>query len=230
VAPGTDKQGIVDRDIVWLAVQRTIGATTNTYIEQVATPFWTDNKQAVFSDCSTYKSAALFTTMAIDPTLNGATMEVVADGAYIGTAVVSGGSLTLPGGKSALKAVAGFNFVSTLTSMPIVSQTQEGTSQLHKASIPKARMRVLNTLYLKIGQFTAANAQGTPGLTSVRLPMEGPALDYTKANPVMYSGYARASVLEALRDDAYLSIVSDLPLPASVTAIVPDVEVSETAV
>ena len=236
VAPGTDVQGIADRDIVWLAVQRTIGGVTNTFLEQVATPYWTNSAQAVFSDCSTYKTAASFTTMAISAFLNGATLEVVADGAYIGTAVVSGGSLTLPGGKHALKAVAGFNYVSTVTSMPIVAQSQEGTGQLKKAAIPRCRFRVYNTLYMKAGQFTTPNASGFSPLANVKMGDVGISggvngvLDSTHpsvTNPPVYSGYCRASILEALRDDTYLSIVSDLPLPCALTAIVPDIEDSE---
>ena len=224
VVPGIDFQGITDRDIVYLAVRR----GTSVFIEQVATPFWTDNRQAIFSHHATYRfNAVPFTTMNVDTGLNGQTVEVVVDGAYIGTAIVTAGVVTLPGGKSANYAVAGINYSSLMTTMPLVPQPQEGTGQLKKASIPKARMRLYNTLYLRVGQFTTPNASGNVPTTSVRIPMEGPQTDYTKANPVMYSGYARASILEALRDDAYLSVVSDLPLPCAVTAIVPDVEVSE---
>ena len=74
----------------------------------------------------------------------------------------------------------------------------------------------------RAGQFTVANASGLSPLSKVQ--MGDTAIDYTKANPTPYSGYCRSSILEALRDDAYLSIVSDLPLPLSVTGIVPDVE------
>jgi hypothetical protein len=137
-------------------------------------------------------------------------------------------TLTLPGGRTANRAVAGLNYVSTMTSMPIVPPTQEGTGQLKKASVPKSRFRVVNTLHMKAGQFTVPNPSGTPGLSSVRLGGEGPALDATVANTTPYSGYARSSILEALRDDCYLSVQSDLPLPCAVSAIVPDVEQTET--
>ena len=69
-------------------------------------------------------------------------------------------------------------------------------------------------------------ASGLSPLTNVKLGDSG--VDYTKANPVPYSGYARASILEALRDDTYLSIVSDLHLPCSLTAIVPDISEVES--
>ena len=222
VVPGTDFQSVADRDIIHLCVQRTIGGTTYTFIEQIATPAWTDNRQAIFSDCATYKFNGIkFTTMTVDTALNGATLEVVADGAYIGTAIPQGGVLTLPKGVSANYAVAGFNYTSIVTTMPLVPQTQEGTGQLKKASIPKCRFRVYNTLYMKAGQFL------TPASAMSVVRMGDIAIDYTIANPTPYSGYARASILEALRDDTFLSIESDLPLPCSLTAIVPDVEVVE---
>jgi hypothetical protein len=198
-----------------------------TYIEQVATPYWTDNRQAIFSDCATYKfNAVKFKTMAVDTGLNGQTLEVVADGAYIGTAIPAAGVLTLPGGVSANYAVCGFNFTSTVTSMPLVPQDKEGTGQLKKSAIPRSRFRVYNTLYMKAGQFTTPNASGLSPMTNVRMGDVG--VDYTKANPTPYSGYCRASILDAMRDDTFLSIVSDLPLPCSLTAIVPDVSEAES--
>jgi hypothetical protein len=224
VVPGVDMQGVTDRDVVYLCVTR--GAST--YIEQVATPYWSDNRRAVFSDCATYRyNAVKFSTMAVDVGLNGTTLEVVADGAYIGTAVPAAGVLTLPGGISANYVVAGINFTSQVTSMPLLAQAQDGSSQLMKTSLPKCRFRVYNTLYMKAGQFTAATAGGMPGMSTVRMGDTG--VDYTKANPVLYSGFCRTSILEALRDDCFLNIISNLPLPMNVTAIVPDVETMETS-
>ena len=217
--PGPDLQGVTDRDVLYLCIQR----GTSVFIEQVATPYWTDNRKAVLSDCATYKyNAVAFTTMTIDAGLVGKTLEVVADGAYIGTVTPTTVTLTLPLGRSANYAVAGLNYISQVTSLPLVSQTAEGSNQLKKKAIPRCRFRVLNALYMKAGQFTVANASGLSPLSKVQ--MGDTAIDYTKANPTPYSGYCRSSILEALRDDAYLSIVSDLPLPLSVTGIVPDVE------
>jgi hypothetical protein len=232
VVPGTDFQGLTDRDIVYLCVQR--GASV--FIEQVATPFWTDQRQAIFSDCATYRyNAVAFTTMTVDTGLNGRTLEVVADGVYIGTAVPAGGVLTLPGGVSANYAVAGLNYTSTMTTMPLVPPSQSGTSQLKKKSVPKARFRVLNTLYFKCGQFTAPNAGGLSPLSTVRMGdsgIGGVVIDSTHPsakNPIPYSGYCRSSILEALREDAFLTVYSDLPLSCSITAIVPDVADEEDA-
>lgn len=230
VVPGTDLQGNGGRDIVHIAVQRTIGGTTYTFIEQLATPYWSSQSQAIFSDCATFKTNAVkFTTMAVDTGLNGATLEVVADGVYIGTAVPAGGVLTLPKGVSANNAVCGLNFTSQVTTMPLVPPSQEGTGQLKKKAIPKARFRVYNTLYMRAGQFTTPNAGGLSPMTYVKMGDTGigglvlNSSTPSAVNPTLYSGYARCSILESLRDDAYLSIVSDLPLPCAVTAIVPDV-------
>ena len=223
VVPGADLQGITDRDVMYLCVQR----GTKCYIEQVASPYWTDNRQAVLSDCATYKyNAVAFKTMNVDPGLNGTTLEVIADGAYIGTSVPVGGVLTLPGGVSANYAVAGINYISQVTTLPLVPQDSSGSGQLKKSAIPKSRFRVYRTLYMKAGQFTTPNAGGLSPLSTVRMGDTG--VNYQTANPTPYSGYCRTSILEALRDDTYLSIVSDLPLPCSVTAIVPDVEESES--
>lgn len=224
-APGTDLQGNGGRDLLYLAVQRTIGATTYTFIETLATPYWASQPQAIFSDCATYKyNAVKFTTITVDTGLVGATVELVCDGAYKGTAVVgAAGLVTLP--VSCNYAVCGINYTSQMTSMPIVPQENPG-SEMKKSSIPKAVMRVYNTLSVFIGQFTTPNVSGISPLTPV--PLGEVPLKYTTALPTPYSGPARSSILEALRDDCYLSIVSNLPLPCAVTAIVPDLEVAET--
>ena len=231
VVPGADLQGNNDRDVMYLCVQR----GGKTYVEQVATPYWTDTRQAIFSDCATYKfNATAFKTMAVDTGLNGQTLEVVADGAYIGTATVVAGVLTLPGGVSANYAVCGMNYVSTVTSMPLLAQSAEGSGQLQRSAIPRSRFRVVNTLYMKAGQFTTPNAGGLSPLSNVKMGdtgIGGKVLSSTvpsAPNPTPYSGFCRSSILEALRDDAYISIVSDLPLPCAVSAIVPDVSEVES--
>ena len=237
VVPGADLQGITDRDVMYLCVKRGASYT----IEQVASPYWTNQAQAVFSDCAVYKTQGTpFATMVIDASggLNGLTFEMVVNGVYAGTAVVTGGSLTIPAAfvpaAGAMTVVAGLNFYSLVTSMPLVPQDAEGTGQLKKSAIPKSRFRLYNSLYMKAGQFLTPNASGNSPLTNVKMGdtgIGGVTIDATHPSapfPTPYSGYARCGILEGLRDDAYLNIVSDLPLPCSVTTIVPDVEDVET--
>ena len=212
VVPGTDLQGNADRDIVYLCVTR----GTSTYIEQVATPYWIDNRTAVFSDCTTYRfNAVKFNTLVVDASFNGKTLEIVCDGAYVGTGVPVGGVLALP--VSCNYCAAGYNFTSWLASMPLVAAATDGSASMKTKTLPQHRIRVYNTLYVKVGM-TATISQAT----SVNMKVS-----YASANPTPVSGAFKAPVLSGMLRDAQVNVYSDLPLPCTVIGLVPDTVTTE---
>lgn len=203
--PGTDTQSVTDRDVVWLDVQRTIGGVTSNFVEQIATLDWTDQRKAVFSHCATYKTGAAFTTVAVDTGLNGATLEIVGDGAYLGTAVVSAGSLTLP--KAVTFAVVGLNQVSRVQTMAIVPADQPRPDL---AAIAPVWINLINSLYVRIG----------PDAVNLDTPPLG-AVNIASANQTLFTGSILSQIQGTYSRDVYLNIVSDLPLPCTVTALQP---------
>lgn len=65
--------------------------------------------------------------------LIGETVQVVADGAYIGDAVVaSDGSVALPGGEFGSRIVVGLGYTSAFETFPIVENTPAGVSMLYR--------------------------------------------------------------------------------------------------
>jgi hypothetical protein len=225
VVPGTDSQGFADRDIVYLQVTRVIGGTTYNTVEQVATPFWTDSRQAVLSHCAAYQfNAVAFNTIAVDAMFNGQTLEIVCDGAYVGTGVPAGGVLALP--VSCHYCIAGLNFISQAQTLPIVAAATEGTAQMKLKTLPRLKMRVYNSMYAKVGQDNLARAQ-VVNMGFVSTKSAGVITSYGAANPTLISSAYESPMLQGYQRDAQLNIFSDLPLPLTVTGLVPDVETTQ---
>ena len=100
---------------VYVAVARTVGTTTSTFVEKLVPPFdGQDLKQAYFV-ASGVKATADSSSPSVTPIssaaglghLEGQTVDVVADGIYQGRQVVTGGRVTLPGGATAGVIIAG---------------------------------------------------------------------------------------------------------------------------
>ena len=217
VVPGTDLQSKTDRDIVYLCVTR--GAST--YVEQVATPYWSDSRSAVFSDCATYKyNAVAFNTIAVDTSFNGKTLEIVCDGAYVGTGVPAAGSLALP--VSCHYCVVGYNMVSRLATLPLVAAPTDGSSSMKSKVVPQTRIRVYNTMYLLVGMSATASNDNIVSLGFTYTGTPGAITAYGAANPTLVSGPYKNPVPVVVQQDAMMNLISDLPLPCTVTGIVPD--------
>ena len=176
VVPGADLQGITDRDVMYLlSVKRGASPRSNRLPRRTGRI-----RLRLFS--RTARSTRLRDSVCNDGGprtggLNGLTFEMVVNGGYAGTAVVTGGSLTIPAAfvpaAGAMTVVAGLNFYSLVTSMPLVPQDAEGTGQLKKSAIPKSRFRLYNSLYMKAGQFVTPNAGGNSPLTNVKMGTPG---------------------------------------------------------
>jgi hypothetical protein len=209
VVPGTDAVGLADRDIVYLCVTR----NGYNYVEQVASRNPFTGNLYVESDCATVsQNGAPVNRIAVDVSFNGYGLEVVADGAYLGVVYPSGGFLYLPGGVTAHNIVAGFNFVSWLQSMPLVAAPTDGSASMKVKTSPQQRIRVLNTLYVEVGMTAnVANA------TSVNL-----GVTYTNPLQTPVSGAFKCPIQIGMGRDVQLSVFSNLPLPCTVTGLVPD--------
>ena len=80
--------------------------------------------------------------------LNGLTVHMVADGAYLGTATVAGGAVTLP--RNAYEAEAGLLFIPRVETLPLEPRDASGALQGRKARISRATLRLQNTGLISI--------------------------------------------------------------------------------
>ena len=207
-----------NEDILYLVVNR----NGHYIIEQVATKDWLSESgaggvmPAIFTDASVWKyNATPFTVVTGLTNLNGMTVQMVGDGMYLGTAVVAGGSVTLPHGgaypASYNTAVVGLGYTSVLTTMPIETGVAQDTGTGKELTIPRVVLQFLNTLYAEVLGVQGGNPEisdFTVGQTTF---------------PTLYTGTQRSPMPSGFAFGSSVTVQSSKPLPLMVTAIIPEV-------
>jgi hypothetical protein len=203
VAPGDDQ--------VYVVVKRTIGAATKRYIEMLETNAsemsgraWT----SLQTDCAKlYDLAGVPTTVLTGLShLEGKTVDVVADGSYRGTKVVTSGQITLD--ESASEHVeVGLHYDSTLVTMrpAIEGQMVEG---LPRAWI-KLWIRVKDTIG---GLINGVRLNYIPSPLNTIVPYTG------DVDATAYGGYDTVG---------YVTVKQDQPYPFKLLAVFGEVEFGE---
>ena len=171
---------------------------------------------AIFTDASVYAyNATPFTTVSGLTNLNGETVQMVGDGMYLGTAVVSAGSVTLPTGgafpASYNTAVVGLAYTSILTPMPIEPGVAQDSGIGKTFTITRVVIQFLNTLYAEIVESSA-------GVAEIQ--------DYTIGQttfPTLTTKTERISMPSGFGYGSSITVQSANPLPLMVTAIIPEV-------
>ena len=118
-------------DDVYLLVKRTIGGNVVRYIEVVRAGFRSVMDGAnggFFVDSGLTYNGTPATTFTGFSHMEGQTVQICADGAYRGTALVSGGSITIAAPAASLVHV-GLGYESRLTPLPVEAAAQGGTAQ-----------------------------------------------------------------------------------------------------
>jgi hypothetical protein len=210
-------QGILE-DVLYMVVNRNGHYT----IEQLTTPDWVSESgvgglmPAVFTDASVYKyNATPFTSVSGLTNLNGKTVQMVGDGMYLGTAVVSAGAVTLPTGgaypASYNTAVVGLAYASIMTSMPIEPGAPQDSGIGKVFTIPRVAIQSLQSLYYEVVGIVGGNPEIS---------------DFTvgqAAFPTLHTGMERSPVPSGFSYGSSVTIQSSKPLPCIITAIIPEV-------
>lgn len=168
----------VDRDQVWVSVQRYVdGATVRTV--ELMQKYWEDGDalpDAYFVDCGATYSGAATTTVSGLTWLAGQTVSVLADGSVHPPCVVSGaGVITLQ--RSATKVQVGLGYSSTGKTMRIEAGAADGTAQGKLKRIHRAIFRFFQSVGLYV-QSTNGAAFPEPWRSSADL-MDNPVALYT---------------------------------------------------
>lgn len=135
-----------DRDDLWLIVRRTINGATRRYVEWMKAPLADDGDQAdaFYVDSGITYSGASTTTITGLTHLEGATVNVLVDGATHPQRTVASGSITLQ--RAASKVQVGLPYTARLATMDLESGSATGTAQGKMKRSYRVAVRLLRTL------------------------------------------------------------------------------------
>lgn len=192
-------------DEVWCVVRRTINGTTVRYVE--------------FFDPSLFLDSALtgsagspeVTWSGLDH-LEGETVSILADGSPVGTKTVSAGAITLDVAASAVQ--IGLSFTPELELMPLELALEDGTSIGAAKSVARVVLRFLNTIGI---QATASSR--TAGF---EIPFRRVSDDVAQPIPP-FTGDKELPAPTSW-SDATVKITQPNPLPATILAVVMEME------
>ena len=154
-------------DSVYAVIRRTINGGTKRYIERLEQPFDGTMANMFFAECGLTYSGSPATTISGLSHLEGSVVDVVADGAYIGTKTVSGGSFTLTSAASVVQ--VGLPSSATILTTDPEGGSASGTSQGKLRRIDKVEVRVRNTLPFKFGMNLSSLLDLPPDITAASL-------------------------------------------------------------
>lgn len=140
--------------------------------------------------------------------LEGETVQILADGATHADKIVAGGSVTLD--RSAAVAQIGLGYQSRLETLSMEAGALEGTAQAKSKRINRAAVRLLDTLGCRVGRDAT--------LDEVLFRSSA---DPMNESPELFAGEKVVEFPAGWDREATVVVVQDLPLPCTVTAIVP---------
>lgn len=197
------------RDDVWFVVRRTIDGATVRYVEVLEDNRLaeTDTADAFYGDAGiTYDGAPATVLSGLDH-LEGATVQVLADGSAHADRVVSGGQITL--NRAASKVQIGFDSPAQLQTMRVDGGTRDGTAQMRSKSFGEVHARLHNTIGGLVGP-SFSRLDPIPGLKPS---------DPVGTPPALFSGDRTLEFPAEVGTDGYICVQSSPMLPITVVAL-----------
>jgi len=208
-----------DEDQVWLAVKRTIGATTRRYIEKM-TPTWRAGltlDDAFFVD-SGIAASVTGKTLGGYWHLEGEQVAVLVDGSPLGgLQTVAGGEIELPFNVDDKRVVVGLPYDAMLKTTGIEADMPEGRSE---GKVKKIRDLVIRLWDTGVGQFGREGALDQLVFREVTDPIGEPVPLFTgQKGPFNFPpGHNLEAPVMYFVDGA-------IPLPANVVALYPQIDI-----
>ncbi|GAB7024700.1 phage tail protein [Salidesulfovibrio brasiliensis] len=203
------------RDVLWLAVRRTVNGQTRRCIERMEVGHETGRaqEQCFFLDCgATYEGEAVREVPGFDH-LEGETVEVLADGATHRPVTVEGGKVVLDSAASVVH--AGYGYRSVLMPARQESMSEKGPTQGRKKRIASVTARLHESLGLKYGP-------DEQKLSVLPMRSTGHKLG---APPPLFTGDAELRTPGTYNEQPDVCLVQDAPLPLTVLALYMTVKV-----
>jgi len=197
-----------EEDILYAVVARDFGAGTHSYIERMAPRHPVNPLDLFFVDSGKSYSGAPATVFAGLGHLEGQVVAVMADGAYLGTQIVTAGAITLD--EPASKVSAGLPIQADIKSLPLAFDIR-GTAA-YGQGVPKN----VNRLWLRL--YKTRNVKAGPAFD--RLTEVEPRTDEPPGTPPKLLTEEVELPLEAAWDlYGQVCIRQDLPLPTTIVSI-----------
>lgn len=211
-------------DTLYLAVQRVINGSTVVYIE-ILTPEYraistSDITPFIFVDCSLSYSGAPATTITGLDHLIGEAVQVMANGVYTGTQVVSvGGTVTVPAGTTT--AHVGYSIDSKIVTLNTEGGSPLGSSQGRLSRVQAAIVR----LYQSFAFYYGVTGKPDNNTTPVRWQYSAES-GAVYSPPRLLTGDVRVELQqESSRDNTY-TIQQTEPYPLTVNALISELIVN----
>ncbi len=202
-----------ENDQTWLSVQRTVNGTTRRFIEFVQDlDFGTNQDDAFFVDSGLSYSGAPTDTFAGLEHLEGETVTILADGSVHRDLTVTNGSVTLD--REASTVHVGLKYLSELEMLRIEGGSATGTSQGKTKRIYEITFRFYKTLGGEFGE------RGTTDIIQYR-----DSADLMNQAVPLFTGDKRLPYPKGYTRDAKAFIKQEQPLPMSILAVMPKLEV-----
>lgn len=193
---------------LWTVVKRNIGGSDVRYIEMMEANFdgeSLNSNDVFFVDSGLSYDGVPTSTISGLAHLNGKTVAILADGLIQTSKLVAGGSISLD--IAASKVNVGLPYTSILQTMRIERKDYSGTAQGRKKRINQVVFRLYKTKQFKYGS--------TP---------EGTLKE--KIFDTMYTGDYEVDFPLGWDKEGYITIIHDKPLPCTVVAVIPELEVN----
>ena len=210
--------GAADR--LWLIVDRQVGGETRRSVEYLTDQYRadgpTDTAGSVFLDGSlAYVGAPAATVAGLDH-LEGATVQVLADGAAHDDRTVAGGEIALS--RPASRVQVGLHHPAVLQPMWFESTAPDAT-----AGRKRRLVEILVDLFETLGGRCAFD-DGQAGGETIAIPFRR-AQDPMDAAPPLFTGARSLRRSGRMEDRVGVTVRQDQPLPMTVTAMVPQLGV-----
>lgn len=196
-----------DADAVYVVVMRTIGGVNKRYIERLEARTILDfDEDSFFVDSGLSYSGAPASSFSGLSHLEGKTVAIVADGAYVGTAVVSGGAVSIAPA-TATNVHVGLRYTSDLETLNL---------DAHGSAVRDKLKRVGSvTLIVDTSSREFLAGPDTANLTRYSVSTMDPAGDE-------HTGHVEMQLSATFNDHGRVFIRQDEPLPLTVLGVLPN--------
>ena len=210
-----------DQDQLWMVVSRTIGGVTKRFVEYMEPEWLRSNarESAFFVDSGLSYSGVAASTMTGLSHLEGQTVSILADGATHPDKVVSGGTVTLD--RSASVIHIGLAYSATLQTMRIEGGASDGTAQGKTKRVTNVVVRLDQTGGgLRYGPTDVDADMDEFHLRDSYDPM-------TEAVPLFDGDTDVLPWPSGYEQDGKVTIRHTLPLPCTITAVMPQLNTQD---
>lgn len=204
-----------DQDEVYFVVNRTINGETVRYIEMLAHKSIDMNTMEYMDSCLSYHGDSVNTFSGLDH-LEGETVQVLANGSYIGDFTVTDGAITI--NYEASDVVVGLPYESKFETLDIPVPRSDGTSFARQKKVSRVTIKLKDTYG---GEVSVNNGESGQFANMAKIDMRRP--EYIGGPALMYNEDYKTEPMAGYGDEAHIDVRQNQPYPITVLSIVAEV-------